>query len=143
MHVGHVSGHGERSAAATVLPGLERVEGFGEAPRELRDTPSGVELWRRVQRLWLSVDAARWRAFRRALDAWWQGQREPGSVGEEVSRLLGERDPVKNWLVRLFLKKLTMLEEGGRHSLQSLVHPGPAHSRGAREPRQAEDKPHA
>lgn len=54
-----------------------------------------------------------WGEFLAALDAWWQGRQAGGSVAEEVSARLGSSDPVKQWLVRLYARRLRMLEESG------------------------------
>ncbi len=75
--------------------------------------------------------AAWWEAFTAALDRWWRGQPEASEVTGDVIRLLGEATAVKQWLVRLFLKKLrcyALNDEG----LRRLVHPKPHNRRGTR-----------
>ena len=77
-------------------------------------------------------EAAAWYAqFCAALDAWWQGNKPSGPVGEMVCERLGESSPVKQWLVRLFLKKLRMYEATSG-ILKSLVLPGPNQKRGTK-----------
>ncbi|MHC4561670.1 MAG: hypothetical protein ACYS8X_02745 [Planctomycetota bacterium] len=77
-------------------------------------------------------EAAAWYTqFCEALDAWWQGDRPTGEVGESVCRRLGDSSPVKQWLVRLFLKKLKMYESTSG-ILKSLVAPSPERKRGTR-----------
>jgi hypothetical protein len=76
-------------------------------------------------------DAATWwQAFCDALDAWWRGRPAAGHVADDVSRRLGESTPVKQWLVRLFLKKIRgyVLNDEG---LARLVRPRPGARRGA------------
>jgi hypothetical protein len=76
-------------------------------------------------------EAARWwREFLAGLRAWWQGQSAPGAVGADLARRLGSRTPVKEWLVRLYLRRLELHEicaEVGR-----LVNPKPDTRRGCR-----------
>ena len=75
-------------------------------------------------------EAAEWYGqFCAALDAWWRGGNPTGRVGEAVRQRLGESSPAKQWLVRLFLKKLRMYEATSG-ILQSLVHPKPNQKRG-------------
>jgi len=77
-------------------------------------------------------EAAVWfRQFCDALDTWWQGHDPTGQVGDMVSARLGDPSPVKQWLVRLFLKKLKMYESTSG-ILKSLVNPGPDRKRGTR-----------
>jgi len=77
-------------------------------------------------------DAAAWfHGFCEALDAWWRGEKPTGQVGEMVSERLGDSSPVKQWLVRLFLKKLKMYEATSG-ILKSLVRPLPGRKRGTR-----------
>lgn len=73
-----------------------------------------------------------WRAFLAALDAWWQEQTVGGDVADDVCRRLGERTPVKCWLVRLFARKLRRLEENGEQ-FTHLVQPDHSHRRGTLE----------
>ena len=54
-----------------------------------------------------------WSAFRVALRSWWNGERCAGTIGDQVSDLLGERTPVKQWLVRLYAHKLYILTQSG------------------------------
>jgi len=75
--------------------------------------------------------AAWWKAFRAALDAWWQGQPTTGPVAGDVAQRLGEATAAKRWLVRLFRRKLRFYasyEEG----LDRLINPRPNAARGAR-----------
>ena len=67
--------------------------------------------------------AAQWYGeFCRALDAWWQGKRVNGALGDMVHERLGQDSAVKRWLVRLFLKKLKTYETTGG-SIGLLVNP--------------------
>lgn len=54
-----------------------------------------------------------WREFLAALDAWWQGKDADGPVAKDVSTRLGESTPLKRWLVRLYAKRLCVIEETG------------------------------
>jgi len=73
-----------------------------------------------------------WRLFCEALDAWWRGQPvTANSVAGDVNRRLGGATPVKQWLVRLLLKKLKMLEANGEEFTR-LVNPPPHAFRGTR-----------
>ena len=75
-------------------------------------------------------EAAKWYAeFCAALDAWWRGQSPAGRVGRTVTERLGESSPIKQWLVRLLLKKLRMYE-GTSGILKNFVHPKPHQKRG-------------
>jgi len=77
-------------------------------------------------------EAAAWYAqFCAALDAWWQGNKPTGRAGEMVCGRLGASSPVKQWLVRLFLKKLRMYEATSG-ILKSLVRPRPHQKRGTK-----------
>ncbi len=77
-------------------------------------------------------EAAQWYGqFCDALDAWWQGRKPIGHVGASVSVQLGGCSPVKQWLVRLYLKKLRVYEETSG-ILNSLVNPGPHQKRGTK-----------
>lgn len=77
-------------------------------------------------------EAAEWYGqFCDALDAWWKGKDPDGRVGEDVGRRLWDSTPVKQWLVRLYLKKLRAYEETSG-ILNSLVHPGPHQKRGTK-----------
>ena len=75
--------------------------------------------------------AAWWKAFVAALEAWWQGEARGGPVAEDVAQRLGEATRVKQWLVRLFRRKLRFYasyEEG----LDRLINPRPSAARGSR-----------
>jgi len=75
-------------------------------------------------------EAAEWyRDFCEALDAWWKRSPELGVVANNVNRRLGDRAPVKEWLVRLFLKKLRAYESNGEQFTR-LVRPRHDHKRG-------------
>jgi len=77
-------------------------------------------------------EAAAWYSqFCAALEAWWRGNNPTTRVGEAVSQRLGERSPVKQWLVRVFLKKLKMYEATSG-IFNGLVHPNPQRKRGTR-----------
>ncbi|MDP6358497.1 MAG: hypothetical protein QF473_25475 [Planctomycetota bacterium] len=77
-------------------------------------------------------EAAEWyEEFCAALDAWWQGNRPTGPAGELVCQRLGDSSPVKQWLVRLFRKKLRMYETTGG-SIANLVNPKPRQKRGTK-----------
>jgi len=54
-----------------------------------------------------------WREFLIALDAWWQERPADSSVARDVAARLGESTPLKRWLVRLYAKRLRMIEETG------------------------------
>ena len=61
---------------------------------------------------------------------WWQGQGPDDAVAEDIARRLGERTPVKAWLVRLYVRRLELsaaCAEVGR-----LVNPLPDRKRGSR-----------
>jgi hypothetical protein len=69
-----------------------------------------------------------WREFLAGLRAWWQDQPPVGAVGTDLARRLGPRMPLKEWLVRLYLRRLELHEtcaEVGR-----LVNPKPGARRG-------------
>tara|TARA_B100002003_G_C14120021_1_gene538673 strand:- start:672 stop:1889 length:1218 start_codon:yes stop_codon:yes gene_type:complete len=51
-----------------------------------------------------------WPPFLAALKAWWKGRPEQDGVAHEVCDVLGEITPVKQWLVRLFVRKLELPE---------------------------------
>ena len=70
-----------------------------------------------------------WKAVLAALAAWWQDRTVEGDVAGDECRRLGERTPVKCWLVRLFARKLRRLEENGEQ-LTHLVQPAHRHRRG-------------
>jgi len=57
--------------------------------------------------------AAWWREFLAALDAWWQEQPAGGSLAENVNTRLGKSTPLKRWLVRLYAKRLRVIEKTG------------------------------
>jgi hypothetical protein len=54
--------------------------------------------------------AAWWRAFCAGLRGWWRGQPGDGDVAGEVNESLGEVTPIKQWLVRLLVRKLELPE---------------------------------
>lgn len=74
-------------------------------------------------------EAARWwRQFMAALRRWHQGECLADAVGADIARRLGPRTPLKEWLVRLYVKRLELHEasaETGR-----LVNPKPGARRG-------------
>lgn len=72
-----------------------------------------------------------YKAFRIALNNWWNGQLDEGTVAKDVNKRLGESTPVKRWLVRLLLRKLKRLEEN-QEQFTNLVTPKHDHRRGAR-----------
>jgi len=75
-------------------------------------------------------EAAKWyKSFCDALGTWWKDETPTGRVADEVRRRLGDRTPVKKWLVRLLLKKLKTYERTGG-SIGALVNPIPNHKRG-------------
>ena len=51
-----------------------------------------------------------WRAFLAALDGWWRGEPESGCVAGKVNKLLGKPTPLKQWLVRLYSRRLKIHE---------------------------------
>ena len=66
-----------------------------------------------------SDDTARWwRAFAAALEAWWRGEDASGEVAADVAERLGEPTSVKQWLVRLLVRRLELYE---REELAKLV----------------------
>jgi hypothetical protein len=74
-----------------------------------------------------------WSRFLAALSAWWQEQDAEGDIADDAYRRLGDRTPVKRWLVRLLARKLRRLEENGEQ-LTHLVRPKHRHRRGAARP---------
>jgi hypothetical protein len=75
-------------------------------------------------------EAAKWWAsFSLALEGWWQGRLQKGDIADDVNGRLGGITPVKRWLVRLFIKKLKMLEANGEQFTQ-LISPKHDHKRG-------------
>jgi hypothetical protein len=75
--------------------------------------------------------AAWWRAFLAALADWWQGGEASGEVAAELTQRLGERTPVKRWLVRLLAHRCKLLESHSG-SLGLLVNPSPNTKRGTK-----------
>jgi len=71
-----------------------------------------------------------WKAFIPALDAWWKGQ--SGKVANDVYKRLGEMTPIKQWLVRLLVRKLKRLDENNEEFTR-LVSP-PSNSRRGTKP---------
>jgi hypothetical protein len=86
------------------------------------------------------VAAEWWRAFLTALDAWWQEKSAEGDVADDVTQRLGERTPVKCWLVRLFARRLRRLAENG-DELTRLVLPKHNHRRGTADLATSEEGP--
>jgi len=72
-----------------------------------------------------------WKKFIPALDAWWQSQTLGEDVAIDVYKRLGEITPTKQWLVRLFLRKLRRLEENNEEFAR-LVNPPPKSHRGTK-----------
>ena len=112
---------------------LERIlwaVGKGRKPEPDDDIPGFLQ----AEDTYPDHDAAAewWKAFLGALDAWWQGRDAEGDVADDVCRRLGERTPVKRWLVRLFARRLRRLEENGEQ-LTHLVRPTHNHRRGTLE----------
>ena len=64
-----------------------------------------------------------------ALEGWWQGRLQKGDIADDVNGRLGGITPVKRWLVRLFIKKLKMLEANGEQFTQ-IISPKHGHKRG-------------
>lgn len=87
----------------------------------------------RCQDTYLNQDeaAAWWREFLGALTAWWQDRDPPGQAGADVTGRLGQRTPVKRWLVRLLARRCEMLAETSG-SLGLLVNPSPHTKRGTK-----------
>lgn len=55
--------------------------------------------------------AAWWKSFMAALEGWLQAKPTDDSVAGDVKERLGAPTPAKRWLVRLLLRKLSLLEE--------------------------------
>jgi len=72
-----------------------------------------------------------WRSFSSALKGWSLGCPESGGIADEVNKRLGEANPVKHWLVMLFLRKLEVLVANGEQFSQ-LVSADHGHKRGTR-----------
>lgn len=72
-----------------------------------------------------------WENFIAALDTWWRGDEMSGTIGADLARRLGTRDPVKEWLVRLFVRRIRMLVEAGAQ-MGRLVAPEARRSRGTK-----------
>jgi hypothetical protein len=84
-----------------------------------------------VEDTWPNQDAAAawWEEFLAALRAWWQRQPAAGAVAVDVARRLGEATTVKQWLVRLLVRRLELAAtEGGK--LTEMVHPPQGAKRG-------------
>ncbi|MDY7010522.1 MAG: hypothetical protein SVV80_07180 [Planctomycetota bacterium] len=71
-----------------------------------------------------------WRSFVAALKGWQCEKYEHGDVADKVNDLLGQPNPVKCWLVRLFIRKLERLEMN--KELAGLVNPLPGNKRGTK-----------
>jgi hypothetical protein len=76
-------------------------------------------------------EAARWwRQFMAALRGWHRGECLADTVGADIARRLGPRTSLKEWLVRLYVRRLELCEtsaETGR-----LVNPKPGARRGTK-----------
>ncbi len=70
-----------------------------------------------------------WESFLAALRAWWRGECAEGDVTDDVGQRLGDRTPVKCWLVRLLVRKLEVYE-WQEEDLGGLLRPGPGSKRG-------------
>lgn len=57
--------------------------------------------------------AAWWKSFVAALQGWWQGRPTDDGVARDVNQRLSAWTPTKRWLVRLLLRKLSLLEANG------------------------------
>ena len=55
--------------------------------------------------------SAWWEGFLVALDGWWRGKPKTGDAADEVNKRLGEATPVKRWLVRLYARRLRLLQQ--------------------------------
>lgn len=53
-----------------------------------------------------------WREFLAALRAWWRDIPKQGEVATDVFQRLGEKMPVKRWLVRLLVRRFDVLADG-------------------------------
>ena len=54
-------------------------------------------------------------------EAWWQEQPTNSSVAEDINARLGSSSSLKRWLVRLYARRLRMIEESG--NIGKLVNP--------------------
>jgi hypothetical protein len=93
--------------------------------------PEPVPGFLRVEDTWPNQDAAAawWDDFLAALRAWWQREPAAGATAADTARRLGEVTPVKQWLVRLLVRRLELAAtEGGK--LTELVHPPQGARRG-------------
>ena len=77
------------------------------------ENPEHVPSFLQCEESWPDPKVANtwWRAFLDALRAWWQEQSVTGEVGTDVVQRLGASTPVKQWLVRLLVRRLEMLEK--------------------------------
>ncbi len=57
--------------------------------------------------------AAWWREFLEALRNWWRGLPANGRLATDVAKRLRERTRIKEWLVRLYVRRLEMHEQCG------------------------------
>ncbi len=55
-----------------------------------------------------------WEPFKNALEGWWQKKPGKDKAAKQVNKLLGKRNPAKEWLVRLYLRKLRIMERDNR-----------------------------
>ncbi len=93
--------------------------------------PEPVPGFLQVEDTWPDQDAAAawWEEFLRALRAWWQREPAGGAIAADLAQRLGEVTPVKQWLVRLLVRRLELAAtEGGK--LTELVHPPKSAKRG-------------
>jgi len=93
---------------------LERILwAIGKGDRVSRDKPVPGFLMCQDTIPDLKETGVWWREFLAALDAWWQERPATGSVAEDVGARLGDPNPLKRWLVRLYAKRLRVIEETG------------------------------
>ena len=52
-----------------------------------------------------------WQGLLAALDGWWRGKLGTGDPADEVNSRLGQATPVKRWLVRLYARRLRLLQQ--------------------------------
>ena len=70
-----------------------------------------------------------WNSFLDALRGWWQGNPARDDVAQDVNRRLGETTAVKQWLVRLLVRRLEVLAAG---SLKGMVNAPSGSGRGTK-----------
>jgi hypothetical protein len=94
--------------------GKERKIHTGDHPMEDSDKVSGF--LKCGDLIPNKEEAKKWTdSFSKILKSWWQGKVEKGEMADEVNKLLGKATPVKQWLVRLLLKKIDMLRGDKRY----------------------------